>query len=354
MAPLSNSIPRVDCMRASAVIGGGVLGLSMARALRERGDEVVVYEASPELGGLASAWTIGDVTWDRHYHVTLASDKRTRALLSWLDLEQDLRWAQTRTGFYAGREHGLRSVSSPTEFLRLPTLGPIDKARLAGTIVYGSRVKNGERLERVGIERWLRRWSGDATFENFWVPLLRAKMGDAWTDASAAFMWATMRRLTAARRQGMRREEFGYVSGGYARIFDRFEERLTDLGVKLRVGEPVHEVVRADGRIEVRSASGAEAFDSVVVTTAAPLAAALCPDLSDAERRRLEAVTYVGVVCSSLLLRAALSPYYLTYVTDSATPFTGVVEMTAMVDPGELGGMCWPSTPSNPCTLKSP
>ncbi|HWC69399.1 MAG TPA: FAD-dependent oxidoreductase, partial [Acidimicrobiales bacterium] len=65
-------------MVTSAVIGGGVLGLAVAARLRERGQEVTVFEAAPQLGGLAGAWQVGDVVWDRHYHVTLASDARTR------------------------------------------------------------------------------------------------------------------------------------------------------------------------------------------------------------------------------------------------------------------------------------
>jgi protoporphyrinogen oxidase len=38
-----------------------------------------------------------------------------------------------------------------------------------------------------------------------------------------------------------------------------------------------------------------------------------------------------------LVLRAPLSPYYLTYLLDDL-PFTAIVEMTAFVDPAEVGG----------------
>ena len=62
-----------------AVIGAGMLGMSIAERLGDQGEEVVLFEAGGELGGLASAWELGDVTWDRHYHVTLLSDLRTRA-----------------------------------------------------------------------------------------------------------------------------------------------------------------------------------------------------------------------------------------------------------------------------------
>jgi protoporphyrinogen oxidase len=79
-------------------------------------------------------------------------------------------------------------------------------------------------------------------------------------------------------------------------------------------------------------------FDRVVVTAAAPIAAKLCSQLTREERRSLEAISYRGIVCASLLLKRPLSPYYVTNVTESWTPFTGVIEMTALVDPKNFGG----------------
>ena len=78
-------------------------------------------------------------------------------------------------------------------------------------------------------------------------------------------------------------------------------------------------------------------YDRVLVTAAAPLTARLCPQLSDAERRRLDDVEYLGVICPSVLLRRPVTGAYITYVTDPK-PFTAVIEMTALVPPAELGG----------------
>ncbi len=64
-----------------AVVGGGMLGLAAAWRLAQRGVRVTLLEAAPQLGGLTSCWSLGDVTWDRFYHVTLLSDTRLRALL---------------------------------------------------------------------------------------------------------------------------------------------------------------------------------------------------------------------------------------------------------------------------------
>ncbi len=194
---------------------------------------VTLFEAAPALGGLASAWELGGVTWDRHYHVTLLSDRHLRRILAELGLEQELRWVTTRTGCYT--EGKLHSVSNTVELLRFPPLRLLDKLRLGATIAYAARVKDWRRLERIPVGDWLSRWSGRRTFERFWRPLLRAKLGEAWHDTSAAFIWATIARLYAARRSGLKRELFGYVPGGYARILERFGETLREQGVALRL-----------------------------------------------------------------------------------------------------------------------
>jgi protoporphyrinogen oxidase len=325
-------------MPSSAVIGAGVLGLAIAHHLRARGDDVTVFEAAPVLGGLASAWQLGDVVWDRHYHVTLSSDVHTRAMLRAVGLEQELRWVRTQNGLYAGPQVGLRPFSTGSDMLRLPMLGALDKARLAATIVAGVRERDRERMEEIPLAEWLIRWSGRTTFEQFWLPLLRAKLGDDWQHTSAAFMWATIQRLFAARRNGLDVEQFGYVPGGYARVFDRLHAHLCAAGVKISSGTPIRAVRRVHDGLDVQLEDGSTTFDSVVVTTASTLAADLCPDLTDAELHRLRAVRYVGVICASLLLPRPLSPYYLTYLTDPAAPFTAVVEMTSFVDPAEVGG----------------
>src|SRR4029453_17721532 len=211
-----------------------MLGLPLAHQLVRHGDRVTVIEAAPYLGGLASAWNLDGIVWDRHYHVTLLSDTHLRALLSVLGLEQELTWVETRTGCYSGGT--LHSISNSIEFLRFPALPLIDKLRLAGTILYGSKMRNWQRLENVPVQKWLTAWSGQNTFDRFWLPLLRAKLGESYREASAAFIWAIIQRLYAARRTGLKKEMFGYVPGGYARILERFADALRARGVELRLG----------------------------------------------------------------------------------------------------------------------
>src|SRR5207244_1562381 len=140
------------------IVGGGFLGMTLAHRLAQHGQDVTLFEAADALGGLASAWSLGDVVWDRHYHVTLLSDTHLRALLGELGLEADMKWVETKTGFYSGGR--LYSMSNTLEFLRFPPLGLFDKLRLGATIFYASRVTNWRRLEAVGVADWLLRLSG--------------------------------------------------------------------------------------------------------------------------------------------------------------------------------------------------
>ena len=97
-----------------AIIGSGFLGLTLALRLAGRGDRVTVFESATEIGGLASAWQIGDVTWDRHYHVHFYPIP-LRVKLSKRSVSADeFQWVETKTGFYTDGK--LVSMSSTRNF----------------------------------------------------------------------------------------------------------------------------------------------------------------------------------------------------------------------------------------------
>jgi protoporphyrinogen oxidase len=317
-------------MKRWCVIGGGLLGLTLTHRLVQAGENVTLLEAAPQLGGLASAWEVGGFTWDRYYHVIMLSDSHLRRLLAELDLDAEIEWKVTRTGFFTGS--GLHRLNNAIDYLKFPALNVMDKLRLGLTILYMARIKDGRPLEAVPLADWLVRLSGRCVFEQIWRPLLAAKLGENYRKASASFIWSYARRFYAARQGGMKTEMFGYVPGGYARILERFARLLADEGARLEVGHPVERIRRLDGGLQIETRTVTLQFDRVVVTSAAPIAAKICVDLSEDERRRLESVVYNGVICASVLLRRSLGGYYLTYITDPAIPFTAVIEMSSLVD----------------------
>jgi protoporphyrinogen oxidase len=146
--------------------------------------------------------------------------------------------------------------------------------------------------------------------------------------------------MYAARRSGLKREMFGYVPGGYARILDALRERLTENGVYLMLGTRVRRI-ESDPPVGVTVETGSGSriqFDRVVLTVPTPTAAYLCPGLTDDEQSRLGSVEYLGIVCASVLLKKPLAGYYVTNITESWVPFTGVIEMSALVGREQFGG----------------
>jgi protoporphyrinogen oxidase len=311
--------------------------MGLAHSLTKLGRAVTLFEAAPQLGGLASAWQIGGITWDRHYHVTLFSDSVLRTLLAELGLDVEMRWKKTRTAFY--KNGSLYPLSSALDFMFFPLLGPIQKLRLGATILWASRLKDWQSLERIGVEQWLTRLSGRAVFANIWRPLLRSKLGEDYKTTSAAFIWATIQRLYAARSSGLKEEFFGYLPGGYSRMLNVFEAELRKRGTCIHVNAAVGKIGPAslNGGIAVSMKSGESLyFDRVILTLPPPVAAALCPGLSADEIQKLKGVSYLGIICASVLLRRPLSNFYVTNILDGSIPFTGVIEMSALVDGDQL------------------
>jgi protoporphyrinogen oxidase len=183
-----------------AIVGSGFLGMTLAMRLADAGAKVTLFESAPEIGGLASVWEIGDIVWDKHYHVVLASDTYTRKIIEEVGLGDEFRWVETKTGFYTDGE--LLSMSDTMEFLKFPPIGLFSKFRLGMTILYASRLKDWRSLEKLSVEQWLTRLSGRKTFEKIWKPLLKAKLGEAYKDTAASFIWATIQRMYSARKSG--------------------------------------------------------------------------------------------------------------------------------------------------------
>jgi protoporphyrinogen oxidase len=323
-------------MTRFGIVGGGMLGMTLAWNLAKAGHEVTIFEGSARCGGLAGPWELEDVVWDRHYHVTLDSDTVLRRLLQELDLEEELQWAKPGTGFFVNGK--LYPFSNALDYARFPPLSPLQKFRLGTTILKAARIQDWRPLENVTAVEWLTRHSGRKTVEQIWLPLLRAKLGPHANRASAAFIWAIIARMFAARGSGPNRERFGYVRGGYDRTLRRFEERLAARGVEIHTSSRIERVVPLPDGVGVATASEMHRFDRVVVTLASPLAARLCPTLDDAQRSLGAGVEYQGIICASILSDAPLTPYYITNIADATVPFTAVIEMSALVDRSEFKG----------------
>lgn len=324
--------------KKAGIIGAGILGIDIARKLAREGYDVTLIETSEIIGGLTVHTRIGGYLWDKFYHVVLPDDQLTIRMIKDIGLEDLLVWKETKTGFFVDGKYF--SMSSISEFIKLPALNLFDKFRLGLTILAGSFITDYKRLESIPVSVWLRRWSGERTFTKIWQPLLKAKLGEDYKSVSAAFICATIKRLYGARKSGTKKEIFGYVKGGYYNILNRLKDKIIFEEIKILTDSRVNRITRSEkGLIKVELSQGiTQDFDFVISTLPSPLCVAICPDLTESEKDKLARTRYMGVICLSVLLKRELSPYYITNVTDERINLTGIIEMTALVDKNHFGG----------------
>jgi protoporphyrinogen oxidase len=330
----------------AAVVGGGILGLTLAYRLASRGHEVDLLEAEPALGGLAATHDYGPFTWDRFYHCILPQDTSLIGLLADLGLEKDLRWSRTGTGYYArGRMY---DMNGNADFLRFPLLTFVDKGRLAAAVIYATRFANPNDLYRVSAEQWLIRICGRRAYTVFWQPLLKAKFGPFHDQVAAVFIYATLVRLFGARSKAAGAENLGYVRGGYRIILEKVAAKVRASGGTIRTGTPVTAITEAPApsgggapgaRVEwtSRGEAAGGVYDQVFFTAPTRLARrvaarAFLPHVESVEREHPTSAHYLGVACLVLALEAPLTPYYVLNIGEPSIELTGLIEMTNLVD----------------------
>ncbi len=94
---MSTQQPRIG------VVGGGVLGTSLALRLAQAGAKVTVIERGPSLGGLAGAFDFNGHEVDRFYHVVTPADQRMIEMAEEVGLGDQLRFNPVGAGFFAER-----------------------------------------------------------------------------------------------------------------------------------------------------------------------------------------------------------------------------------------------------------
>ena len=319
------------------IIGGGLMGMTLAYRISEQNVIVKVFERDSQLGGLSTHYNYGNFTWDKFYHVIVPTDGSLINLIKDIGLEDSLNWGRSFTGYYVNKS--FYSLNSPKEFLLFPLLNIWDKIRLVFTIFYGGRISNWKKLEGVTVKDWLIRMGGRKNFKKFWEPLLLAKLGENYKRVSAVFIWTYIRRLFKAREHPAEKDFMGYVSGGYKTVFDRLQQSLSENDSDILLNTSVKSIKSIEGGgIEVQYEDKVEYFDKVVFT--APLnvlervtSTELCEVVKNDQ-----AIEYQGVICLALVTKKPLTPYYVLNIGEVNSPFTGVIGISSLVDKDETAG----------------
>jgi protoporphyrinogen oxidase len=341
--PSRLSEPRSASVSAGAdaptigIVGAGILGTVLALRLAQSGARVTLLERAPTPGGLAGSMDFSGHRVDRFYHVIVPSDQRMIALAEELGLSDRLSFSPVGVGFFVdGQMYPFNGIG---DFLRFPPLSPLSRARLAWFVAQCQLRGDYSRLEHEPLQRWLTRHCGRKVVERIWRPLLDSRFDRKHDELPATYLWARTNRMRSARDGRGGGETMGSLEGGHETLVLAAAEKARELGVEIRLGAGVEELLRDEsGAVTgVRVDGEPERFDLTIATLQPPALSHLLPPelhpLLDAYPRR-----YLGVVCLVLKLRRSLSPYYSVNICDP-TPITTVVETSHVVGTEHTDGL---------------
>lgn len=324
-----------DNQHKVAIVGGGFGGLAAAYDLLKAGRQVTLYEADSSVGGLAAGFKQPNWEWsvEKYYHHWFATDRHMLGLIDELGWRDQVRFPRPYTViYYKGRFYPFDSILQMALF---PGLGwGMDKARFGLVGLFLRLTNNWKALEQTTVDAWMRRWAGDRVYELMWQPLMIGKFGERYaSQVNMAWMWARIKARTT---------RLGTFEGGFQAFADRFAERLTTMGLDLRLATPVKRIQpRPEGGLLVETPEVGEVYEQVMVTLSPSALARMAEDLPPAYLQGLLALKSMGAVVLILSLKKPLSPqgYYWYNIPKSAGfPFLALVEHTNFIPPRYFGG----------------
>jgi len=320
------------------IVGGGVLGTSLALRLAQAGARVTVIERGPSLGGLAGSFDFNGHEVDRFYHVITPSDERMIAMAEEVGLGDQMRFTPVGAGFFAdGEMHDFNGVG---DLLRFSPLSPVARLRLGFFVAQCQLRSSYDELEKIPLETWLRRICGNQVWERIWKPLLDTRFDGDPSGLPATYLWARTRRMSGARQsKGRGGEEMGHIVGGHQRLIDAMVARAGELGVEARTEAPVRGLAtNAEGAITGVELEGETLeFDLTIPTLQPPALRFLLP-----ERHRDLLAPYpqrwLGCVCPIIKVKRSLMPYYAVNIVEP-TPLTSAIETTQVLGTEHTDGL---------------
>ena len=320
------------------IIGAGPTGLAAAWDFAAAGHEVVVYEATDRVGGLAAGFR--DERWDwtleKFYHHWFATDHHILDLAEEMGVRDRIIFPRPKTSYWIDGKL-VRSEISPSAIF-LP-LSLISKIRMA---LVGMAVKLSpywKPFESVTADVWMRRWMGAEAYEKFFQPLLIGKFAEQYDTVPMSFMWARIVKRTL---------KLGTYIGGFQAFLDELARQLAAKGVAIRLGSRAERICLRDGKPALGVQGEIHAFDRILSTTSPRLMLQLTDGLAaTAYGEQLAKLKSIGGLCVVLALKKPLMPddtYWLNLPaatadkSQNAFPFLALVEHTNYIPRERYGG----------------
>lgn len=311
-----------------AIVGAGFAGLAAAYRLTEAGVEVDVYEASKNVGGLASGFSLSGWEWsiERFYHHVFANDNAIIRLSR--EVNCPAIFFRPTTALYFKRK--VYSFDSPMHLLRFPHLSYLQKLHMGIGLGFLKIMPIWKPLEHFRAHRLLKKLIGTHGYKLIWEPLLKAKFGLRYRDVNAAWFWARIHKRTPS---------LGYFPKGFQGLADCILENIKDRGGVVHLNYPISAVSKERNQFKITSKLGVKRYDKLLVTTPTEVFLKIVKGLPAWYRNKLSKLeTLDALNVTFISKRPVMDNVYWLNITDSNLPFVVVVQHTNMVNKKFYGG----------------
>lgn len=299
-----------------AVVGGGFTGLACALSLAENKAEVVLFEETNSLGGLAGGVKMENWKWslEYFYHHVFTNDRDILDLARKVGAEVLIKKPIT-TSFLNKKEIQLDSPISVLKFSGMSIWG---RLQMGMGLALLKIIPNGLFLEKYRVVDFLPRLIGKEGYGVIWEKLLKAKFGPFAEKVNMAWFWT---------RVAKRTKNLGYFDEGFQSLANKIGKKIVEKGGKIILGSKIASIRQA-GTNNDKWMIDSEEFDGVIMTTSAPIA----EKLIGKEISSFPKIDYLWGQTVIMKLKQKLINGYWMNILEKNWPFLVAVEHTNMID----------------------
>lgn len=313
-----------------AIIGAGFTGLSAAYYLsKSKINKITLFEKTNKAGGLASGFYAKQFAWDleQHYHHIFTSDKDFISLAE--EVNCPIIFRETKSSnFYP---EGIVKFDSPLDILRLRNLDLLSKVCTVIALAYLKLSPFWMPLERISAEKFIKKVSGEQSWQVLWMPLFEKKFGSQYKNVPASWFWARIKK---------RSKKLGYPRGGFLFFANKIAYQVRKNGAEINFDTQVTKITRANGKLKLFFDNRRpQVFDSVICTLNNYQTSRLVPAFSKTYKKGLLLTKGLGAINLVLSLKTPFlrdGSYWLN-INDLNFPFLAVVEHTNFMNKSYYG-----------------
>ncbi len=310
-----------------AVIGGGVTGLTAAFYLNQSGADVVVYEKSGKVGGLAGSFQEDNWEWplEEYFHHYFISDNHVKSLAEELNIKDKLFYKKVQTSVFS--QGNIYPFDQPGDFLKFPHLDLLNKLRMGGIIFLLRLFPYLKFYDRYKAQNLFKSLVGNQGWEKVWQALMEGKFHGCTDEVSFSWLWARLKK---------RSPKLGYFEGGTELLVAKLAEQIKNKN-KIITDTEIKKIKKDEDEWVLFSDEEKYTADKIIVAVPMPVALKLIQTWKELENKPVSKwrdLKSVGALTLVMRLEKEFLPgdtYWLN-ILEKDFPFLVVVEQTNFID----------------------